>query len=302
MNIDNIEAFVYVVHFGSFNKAADALFLSQPSVTARIQSLERDLDCLLFDRNGKRINLTEKGQRFLMDAQEILRIYQRSKLQLHHREELPGELRMDCTISVSNYIIPEVLPRIKEDFPGLQIKLTTTTSDLILQRVLRRETDLGLVRHVVHPHIHSVKLLDDPIRLFVYEGHPFTRFASVSAEQLGAEPFIFFECGSLDWVKIQRSFESLRHPPRIEYQVDNLETAKKLVMNRAGICFLPELCARKEVQEGRLIPVEVPEISGNSLHTHIISLQGENVGLCEAILRAGRDALLRRESNIKVLY
>lgn len=293
MNIDNIEAFVYVVHFGSFNKAADALFLSQPSVTARIQSLERDLDCLLFDRNGKRINLTEKGQRFLMDAQQILRIYQRSKLQLHQTEEVPGELRIDCTVSVSNYIIPEILPRIREEFPNLHIKLTTGTSDLILQRVLRRETDLGMVRHVVHPHIHSAKLLDDPIRLFVYEGHPFTELESVSAERLGNEPFIFFECGSLDWVRIQRSFESLSQPPKIDYHVDNLETAKKLVMNRAGICFLPELCARKEVHEGKLVSVAVPEISGNSLHTHIISLQGENAGVSEAFLKAGRYALLR---------
>ncbi|MBP2002431.1 DNA-binding transcriptional LysR family regulator [Paenibacillus shirakamiensis] len=293
MNIDNIEAFVYVVHFGSFNKAADALFLSQPSVTARIQSLERDLDCKLFDRIGKKINLTDKGQKFLLDAQQILRIYQRSKQHLQSEETVPNELRVDCTVSVSNYIIPEILPRIKRSFPDINIKLSTATSDTILKRVLRKETDLGLVRNVVHPHIHSVKLWEDPIKLYVYEGHPFAEHQTVSAEQLGSEPFIFFECGSLDWVRIHRSFESLDQPPQIDFHVDNLETAKKLVMNRAGICFLPEQCTKNEVQNHKLIPVHVPEISGNALHTHIISIQGEHTLVSHAFLEAGKEALMR---------
>ncbi len=62
INIENIEAFVYVIHCGSFNKAADALYLSQPSVTARIKSLEQELDCKLFDRQGKQIQITEDRQ------------------------------------------------------------------------------------------------------------------------------------------------------------------------------------------------------------------------------------------------
>ena len=64
MNIENIEAFVYINHYGSFNKAAEVLFLSQPSVTARIQSLERELGCKLFDRLGKQIVLTDEGRKF----------------------------------------------------------------------------------------------------------------------------------------------------------------------------------------------------------------------------------------------
>ncbi|WP_139129201.1 LysR family transcriptional regulator, partial [Paenibacillus nuruki] len=61
MNIENIEAFVYINHYGSFNKAAEVLFLSQPSVSARIQTLERELGCKLFERLGRQILLTEEG-------------------------------------------------------------------------------------------------------------------------------------------------------------------------------------------------------------------------------------------------
>lgn len=64
MNIENIEAFIYVCQLGSFNKAAEALYLTQPSVTARIQSLEREINIKLFHRNGNKISLTEKGEYF----------------------------------------------------------------------------------------------------------------------------------------------------------------------------------------------------------------------------------------------
>lgn len=76
MNIENIEAFVYINHYGSFNKAAEVLYISQPTVTARIQSLERELDCRVFDLLGKQINLTDKGKQFLPYAQQILQVYQ----------------------------------------------------------------------------------------------------------------------------------------------------------------------------------------------------------------------------------
>lgn len=82
MNIENIEAFVYINHYGSFNKAAEVLYISQPTVTARIQSLERELDCRVFDRLGKQISLTDKGKQFLPYAQQILQIYQNGKYQV----------------------------------------------------------------------------------------------------------------------------------------------------------------------------------------------------------------------------
>lgn len=90
MNIENIEAFVYINHYGSFNKAADVLYISQPTVTARIQSLERELDCKVFDRLGKQINLTDKGRQFLPYAQQILQVYQNGKHQLQSKGQIPG--------------------------------------------------------------------------------------------------------------------------------------------------------------------------------------------------------------------
>jgi DNA-binding transcriptional LysR family regulator len=275
MNIENIEAFVYVFHYGSFNKAAEVLFLSQPSVTARIQSLERELDCRLFDRLGKQVQLTEKGRQFLPYAQQLLQIYRKGKQHIQKQRTIPHELRIGCTASVSNYMIPELLPKLKAQYPGLHIKITTAVTDDIVSKVLNRELDIGFVRNVSHPNLQSVKYYEDPIRLYVYAEHPLAGKTEVPVDMIADQPIVFFECGSLDWQRIHRVFQSLNKPPSIEIHTDNAETAKKLVLNKAGICFLPELCVRREVQEQLLRPVNVAEVTGVSLQTNIVSLNGE---------------------------
>ena len=109
MNIENIEAFVLVNHFGSINKASKALFLSQPSVTARIQTLERELDTKLFDRVGRQLVITEQAKEFLPYAEQIIQYYKTGKKQLKVKE-LSDQLIIGCTELVSNYLIPKVIP------------------------------------------------------------------------------------------------------------------------------------------------------------------------------------------------
>ncbi|UQZ82308.1 HTH-type transcriptional activator CmpR [Paenibacillus konkukensis] len=288
MNLDHIEAFVYVIHFNSFNKAADALFLSQPSVSARIQALERELDAKLFEREGRHFTLTEKGKQFLPYAQQILQAMKKGKQQLQQMRAELHELRIGCTVSVSNYIVPEILPLLKLRYPNVQIKLITASSEAIMEKLVNKEIELGLVRNLTHPHVDSVKFCEDPIRLFVHEGHPFIGMKEVTMEDVGSQPLVFFECGSLDWMKIHRLFDALDQPPNIEFHVDNLETAKKLVLKQVGISFLPSLSVAKEREEGRLFPIDVPSLASLSLRTNLIALKGECTEFYSAVLDIGR--------------
>lgn len=287
MNIENIEAFVYINHYGSFNKAADVLYLSQPTVTARIQSLERELDCRLFDRLGKQILLTDKGKQFLPYAQEILHTFQKGKHHLQSKHTLPNELRIGSTVSVSNYLMPDLLTALSRRFPGIHFKLTTAGTDELAGRLTAKEIDLAFVRKQMNPAFQSYPLFEDPIRLYVYRDHPLAAAGKASIRDLRHEPLVFFECGSLDWLRIHRVFESLEQPPNIVFQVDNAETAKKLVLGRAGICFLPGLCARHEEMEGLLIPVDITETAGISLQTHLVALTGQNTVFLDALLDLG---------------
>ncbi|MEJ8545098.1 LysR family transcriptional regulator [Brevibacillus borstelensis] len=284
MNIENLEAFVYVIHFNSFNKAADALFLSQPSITARIQSLERELDTRLFHREGRNFTLTEKGRQFLPYAQQILQSFQKGKQQLQSNNSEMKEIRIGCTASVSHYMIPEIFPVLRKKYPELKIKLVTGPSEAILQKVTENEIDLGLVRNLTHPRVDSVPFYEDPIRLFVHPGHPLWEKDSVSMEEAGNHSLVFFECGSLDWIKLHRLFEALSRLPAIDLYIDNIESAKKCICKGLGIGFLPELCARREVREKRLYPIEIPALASLTLRTNLIARKGEGNEIWNTLL------------------
>ncbi|KRF42754.1 LysR family transcriptional regulator [Paenibacillus sp. Soil787] len=284
MNIENIEAFVYVIHYGSFNKASEVLFLSQPSVTARIQSLERELDCQLFDRIGKQVHLTDDGRKFLPYAQQLLQTFQKSKIHLKQKKALPNELRIGCTVSVSNYMMPTIIPKMKHKYPEINFKLTTGITDDLVNKVLNRDVDISFVRGITHPSLLSAKLYEDPIRLYVYEGHPFIGKENLTIQDIGRQALIFFECGSLDWMRIHRVFECLKESPNIQIQTDNSETAKKLVLQRAGIAFLPGLSVSQEVKDNKLVPIDFPDTAGIALQMSLITLNGENTLFFNSIL------------------
>lgn len=293
MNIDHIEAFVYVNHYGSFNKAADVLFLSQPSVTARIQSLERELNCKLFDRIGKQITLTDKGKQFLPYARQLLDIYQKSRQQLQPRTAQSDALNIGCTLSVSNYVIADILPRMKREYPAVNFRLVTGATDEIVEKVLEKQVDIGFVRNVSHPNLLSVKYYVDPIRLYVYDGHPFIAQNAATIEEIAQQPLVFFECGALDWKEIHHLFEKLEQPPNIQFFVDNSETAKKLILKKVGIGFLPGVSARTEVAEGLLHEIAIPEVAGTSLQTNVVTLRGEQQPLVAAFVDLARNAKAR---------
>ncbi|MBD2844267.1 LysR family transcriptional regulator [Paenibacillus sp. IB182496] len=303
MNIENIEAFVFVVHFGSFNKAAEALYLSQPSVTARIQSLERELDAKLFDRAGKQVRISEAGERFLPYARQILVTYESSKRHVNPKTPSPDELRIGCTLSVANYIVPDLLPHLTARFPNTRFRIVTATSDDIAARVADNEVDLGFTRSLTHPQLQSVKFYEDLIQLHVYPDHPLLNcLEPPSVGRIAQEKLIFFECGALDWLRIHRLFEGLKQPPDICFHTDNSEMAKKLVMRRAGIAFLPALSARQEVKDGLLLAVPVPEAAGISLQTNLIYTHGVHAELVEAILAFGKVLHEKFDCHIDFLY
>ncbi|WP_316568599.1 LysR family transcriptional regulator [Neobacillus sp. YIM B06451] len=274
MNIENIEAFIYVCQLGSFNKAAEALYLTQPSVTARIQSLEREINIKLFHRNGNKISLTEKGEYFFPHAQKILQSYQEARYGLQ-QVAIPYDLVIGSALSISNNILPEILPGFKSTFKDVKIKIVTGHSKDILQKVINKEVDFGIVRTETHPQIESIRLYNDPIGLFVPRNHILLKEEKVTIEHVSKQPLIFFDYGSMDWLMINRLFSSNNVTPNISLEVDNMETTKNLVLKGMGISFLPEHCVKQEVENGELVRVEMTPPVKIDISIDLIYLKGK---------------------------
>lgn len=259
MSIENLEAFVYVVHFGSFNKAAEALFLTQPSITARIRSLENELNTSLFRREGRKVYLTESGKKLIPYAERILHAYQEATYKVKQHMVIPDQLRIGCSNSVSNYIIPEILPLFRKTFPHIRVKIISNHTEEILAKILNHEVDFGIVRATSHPKLDSKIILHNPIGLFAAPHHPLLKKNQpVSMEDIVDHDLIFYDHNSVDWLFINRLFEPMQLRPNVIVEVDSMETTKRLVKKGMGICFLPEHAVYEELNNQTLmrIPVE----------------------------------------------
>ncbi|WP_238653081.1 LysR family transcriptional regulator [Paenibacillus piscarius] len=259
MNIENLEAFVFVVHLGSFNKAAEALFLSQPSVTARIRSLENEMNVKLFHRNGRYIQLTEGGKKLIPYAEKILQSYREATYKMNQHIALPEEVRIGCSISISNYLLPGLLESFRAKFPDTRVKILSYPSEQIMTRILEEEVDFGLVRTTTHPRMISKTMLSTSIGLYAAPDHPLAlRKETIKTADLLDHEIIFYDHLSEEWLLLVKMFESMQMRPNIIFEVDNMETAKRLVEIGRGVCFLPEYSARSEILKKTLarIPVE----------------------------------------------
>ncbi|OAH54327.1 MULTISPECIES: LysR family transcriptional regulator [Bacillaceae] len=259
MNLDHIEAFTYVVHFKSFHKAADALFLSQPTVTARIKTLERELDTELFERQGRGITLTEKGKAFIPFAEQIIRTFQQGKKQMKKRTN-QEEFVIGANLVTSQYFIPFALPLWKKAHPDLRFKFISASNEVLMDKLLQKQLDIAFMKELSHDALQNQEVLDNSVRLVVRSGHPFQFHPKLTAQLLAVEPIVFFECGSFDWNRVHKTFEVANIEPRIEFQVDHLEVAKSLIQSGSGIGFLPYLCIKSELEQGTLAEVDVSHL------------------------------------------
>lgn len=297
MNIDNLEAFVFVHHFGSINQAAKALFLSQPSVTYRIQSLERALDVQLFERVGRKVKMTDEAKEFLPYAMATIESYKNGKKRLQEKAitDQSEPFIIGCTALVSNYFLPHVLPKWNLSYPDVHIKLLTGTTDSIVTKLLNREVDIGFVHSSSHPMIESSLVFESPICLFVQADHPFQQMENVDGKALANQPIVLLECSSLDWSFIQHVFE--QDLPIRAYEVDSFEAAKALMLNHAGIGFLPELCVRKEVASGELVRIDIPSVSNGLIQTNMIRYRGANIPYADHLFERAK---LEGEKRINI--
>ncbi|MBI2724539.1 MAG: LysR family transcriptional regulator [Chloroflexi bacterium] len=260
MDLGQIEAFVQVAQHRSFSKAADSLFLTQPSVTARIQSLERDLGEALFERNGRGVRLTEMGTTFLPFARRALKALQEGRDALDGMRNLDiGTLKLGSALTVSTYVLPRILKRYCSTYPGVEVSVHTGRSEQVLQMVLSDEVHCALERTVHHADIVTVPLYEDDVVLVASPQHRFARERAAAIEDVGREPLILFDKGSSYNHLIQGVFRQHGIVPRMAMELDTIEATKKMVEADLGIALLPNVSVERELEQGTLTPISVTD-------------------------------------------
>lgn len=240
MDFGSLQAFVEAAHRGSFSRAAQALILTQPSLSSRIQGLERELGVQLFHRMRRGVRLTDAGKSFFPYAERSLEsLRQGSSLLSSTQHADHGVLQIGTARAIGTYVLPDLLARFREIYPLIGVQIRTGRSTEVLQMVLDEEVQVGLSRNIRHPEVMSAQLYDEEIVLVTHPSHTFTKMGEASIYDVAQEPLILYDRDSSYFQLIDRVCREAGVVPRVEMNMDSIEATKRMIQKGLGISFLP---------------------------------------------------------------
>ena len=247
MEIDQVETFLAVVTYGGFHRAAGALRVSQPAVSARIRALEVSLGVKLFTRVHSNVLLSPAGKALRPVAEQLLRTVALARQAVHvSQPSESGVLNIAAALSICTYFLPDVMKEYQSKHPKVLVNLRSGTSLQVLKMVLDGEADIGVARSLHHPEVETTTLRDDPLILVGHPAHAAAQQSRVRLEETESWPLIFFDRGS-----------SAGLLPNVVLEVETIEAAKKMVERKLGLSFLPQIAVTTELRRGKLVAIEI---------------------------------------------
>lgn len=242
MELRTIDTFLKVAATQNFSKAAEQLGYSQSAVTVQMQKLEKELETQLFERIGKRVFLTEKGQEFVHYANEIKEATNLA-LSFSKQEETPkGKLRIGGVESICTALLPELLLEFYKLCPEVEVVIHSGTTDALLE--LAAGNNLDLVFTLDHKIYCSewncpIQEAEDVIFVTLDQQHRFTD-KIVKIQELIKEPFLLTENGAAYHYELEQMLAELNLEISPILEIGNTETIIHLLKRGMGISFLPK--------------------------------------------------------------
>jgi len=260
-----LQFFVAVAERGTVSGAAQALSISQSSVTESIKELEADLGVVLFDRHPRGLSITHKGHQFLRHATKILAdISAARRTFAADQSGVPaGRLHLGVTSLVAGYVLSDLLARYRRAFPNVDVSATEDNGDYLEHLLISGELDVAVMvisnmrdRMALQAEIIEVS----PYRLWLPIGHRLAGEDIIALTDLAKEPLIML---SLDEIEENtgKLLAALGTRPHVAFRTRSVEAVRSLVATGAGVALLPDLVYRPWSLEGDRI--ESRDISGS---------------------------------------
>jgi DNA-binding transcriptional LysR family regulator len=287
-----VQGFLEVARRGNLSRAAEAIYVSQPTLTARLHALESELGEKLFVRTRQGMRLTDAGRAFLPYAERATQAVKEGREAIAELNSASaGHLLLAAAPAVSTYLLPPLLERFAAAHPKVEVAVRTGHSEEVLQMVLKSEVQLGLGRELHHHDIELTPFYEEELGLMVAPGHHFAQRKSVSMAELAGEQLILFDRTSSYYELTQASFASTGLTPRGMFELDNIEAAKKMVERRLGVALLPRTAVAVEVGAGSLRRVTISD--GLPLRRRLVAMRRRDLGPPSGVVKAFVDLLLQ---------
>lgn len=271
MNLKQLEAFVYVAEGGSFSKAARELYLTQPTVSAHISSLEKELNARLFVRNTKEVRLSDEGTQLYEYARQMIDL--ENKIQQIFLES-PKKDKKCISIAASTipaqYILPGILSRFTRAYPDEQFKMVEADSQKVVEQVSSHAVDIGFTGTVLEKkQCKYVPFYQDELVILMPNTEKYKQIKKnyagdrkeISMEWLLEEPIIMREEGSGTRKETEKHLKKAGidlEQLNIVASMENPEAIKKSVKGGIGITVISKLAAKEEIEAGSVLAFPMP--------------------------------------------
>ena len=261
VNFHQLRIFHTVAAHLSFSRAAEALEITQPAVSIQIQELERFLGVTLFHRRYKGLRITEVGETVYAYSQLIFSLSNRMVATVQEMQDLKtGHLTLGASTTPGEFVLPMAVGQFRQLYPGIRVELVIANTRSIIQRILDREMDLGMVGEHTREHsdeLDMIDYVDDEIVLVSAPDHPITRLQPVTPQQVVEHGLIVREEGSATRQTAERHLRALGAEPKVELELGSNQAVKQAAVAGGGIGVISRLGIVAEVKAGMLAVLEV---------------------------------------------
>lgn len=245
MDFRQIEAFVYVVRYRSFSRAADAIYLTQPTVSSHISTLEKELGIKLIDRSGKEVEPTKAGSVFYDYANNLINIRDNALFTLNEfSKKIEGKVEIAASTVPAEYLLPRLMIGFRNIYNNISFSADQFDSKQVINEILEKKYELGMVGTIIeNSKLEYHKLLDDKLVLATPYNKKYSAITTntVTFDDIQNENFIYRESGSGTRQEFERIFMKHGINPssiRIAAQFNSIDAIKQAVSQGLGVSIM----------------------------------------------------------------
>ncbi len=265
MDLRQLEIFVKVAEFGSFSKAAEALYLTQPTVSEHIRTLEDEVGVRLLDRLGRGAAVTRAGQLLLSYAQRMLALAREARQAMDgFQGRMSGELLIGASTIPGEYVLPAMIGRFKEKYPDISITLLIGDSQTAVDWVAEGRAELGVVgARLSHRGVDYKELMPDEVVVVVPGAHSWHGRKQIALEELRSEPLLIRERGSGTRAALEAALAEAGMDLgsfRIVGEMGSTQAIKQAVKAGVGVSLVSKRAVEEECKSGLLWCLRVKDL------------------------------------------
>jgi DNA-binding transcriptional LysR family regulator len=254
-----LEVFLAVASQESVSRAAETLAMSQSAVSGALADLERQFDIQLFERLGKRLQLSPLGRSLRAQADALQQQAQEFESQLASHDAV-GRLRVGATLSIGNHLLVPEIARFMREHPNARVTLDVANTAEIARRVLNFEIDIGLVEgELQEPELEVRRWRPDELIVFCAPSNPLAQKTALNDRDLIESPWIVREPGSGTRQAFERAMHGILSDLKIILELQHTEAIKGAVQAGLGLGCVSRVALEDEFRYGTLLPCRVPE-------------------------------------------